>query len=118
MYRYDSESSFETYRGADGCMTTMARGRMYRPDLLPVIEHWLQAVPANEWQHFVQFSVGDSGEFVAKFMKAPTRGGPLRLITFTVDHNYSEMRTDVGLWWDEVPVQPTAANFQLAADYV
>lgn len=118
MYQYSERASVDTYHGLDGSLLEIARGRTYRPDLIPVITRWLQFVPASEWQHFVQFAVGDRGEFIAKFMKSPTRGGPLRLITFTVDHNYSEMRTDTGLWWDEVPVALTSANLTLAADTI
>lgn len=90
--------------------------RCYRPDLLPVITRWLQYVPENEWRHFVGFRVGERGEFIAKFMKSPTRGGPLRLVTCTIDHDYSEMRTDTGVWYDSEPVRLTSANLQLAAD--
>lgn len=90
--------------------------RTYRPDLLPVITRWLSYVPESEWQHFVAFRVGQRGEFIAKFMKQPTQGGPLRLVTFIVDHDRSEMRTDTGVWFDKEPVCLTAANLTLAVD--
>lgn len=95
---------------------TNDHARCYRPDLLPVITRWLSYVPESEWQHFVAFRVGEHGEFVAKFMKQPTRGGPLRLVTFIVDHDRSEMRTDTGVWFDCEPVRLTAANLTLAVD--
>lgn len=90
--------------------------RTYRPDLLPVITRWLSYVPESEWQHFVGFRVGQHGEFIAKFMKSPTRGGPLRLVTCTIDHNYSELRTDTGVWVDYKPACLTTAKLTLAVD--
>lgn len=89
----------------------------YRPDLKNVIEKWIASVPESDWAYFVGFRVGTRGEFVAKFMKAPTRGGALRLVTFTVDHNYAEMVNDSGhLWYDKVPVSYTSANLTMAVD--
>jgi hypothetical protein len=96
--------------------TDTGRGHCYRPDLLPLITKWLAGVPESDWQYFVGFRVGYHGEFVAKFMKSPTQGGALRLITFTLDHNYSEMRTDTCAWWDDEPVEYTSRNLTMAAD--
>jgi hypothetical protein len=101
MYSYESDSD---------------RPRTYRPDLLPIITKWLALVPESEWQYFVGFRVGTCGEFIAKFMKQPTRGGPLRLVTCVVDHDRSEMRTDTGVWIEDAPVRLTAANLTLAVD--
>lgn len=116
MYSYEDNTSTRSHANPDvGCAP---RARMYRPDLVPVIGRWLRLVPANEWQHFVQFAVGQQGEFIAKFMKSPTRGGPLRLVTITVDHNYSEMRTDTGVWYEYRPVRLTSANLTLAVDTI
>jgi hypothetical protein len=116
MYTYDLDATDHYTNASTGERVSYARHRSYRPDLLPVVMRWLSYVPESEWQHFVGFRVGDRGQFIAKFMKAPTQGGALRLITFTVDHNFSEMRTNTGRWWDAVPVAPTTANLQLAAD--
>jgi hypothetical protein len=94
----------------------LPRHRCYRPDLQQLIARWLSYVPESEWQYFVGFRVGQRGEFIAKFMKAPTHGGALRLVTCTVDHNYSEMRTDTGVWYDSQPVRLTSENLAMAVD--
>ncbi|MES2384497.1 MAG: hypothetical protein V4593_08105 [Pseudomonadota bacterium] len=90
----------------------------YRPDLKTVIEHWIASVPESDWAYFVGFRVGCRGQFVAKFMKAPTRGGPLRLVTFTVDHNHSSMATSDHLWHEPATVKYTSANLTMAVDTV
>lgn len=110
MYEYDHEAVDVS---PSDPLQTFPRHRCYRPDLLSVITRWLKYVPESEWQHFVGFRVGERGEFIAKFMKAPTHGGALRLVTCTIDHNYSEMRTDTGVWYDS---QPTSENLATAVD--
>ncbi len=89
----------------------------YRPDLKDVIEQWIASVPESEWAYFVGFRVGCRGQFIAKFMKAPTRGGALRLVTFTIDHNRSEMCTDSHMWHeDSTQLQYYAADLTTAVD--
>jgi hypothetical protein len=90
----------------------------YRPDLHALISKWLAYVPAEVWPFFVAFRVGEHGEFIAKFMKAPDVGGPLRVITFTLDHHMCTMATDRGaMWRQNEPVRMTVANFDLAVNY-
>lgn len=92
------------------------RGRTYRPDLLPLITAWLAAVPESDWQYFVGFRVGTYGEFIAKFMKSPTRGGPLRLVTFVLDHDCGDMHTDTHVWFDRQPQMYSSRDLTLAVD--
>jgi hypothetical protein len=99
MYNYETKST---------------RHRTYRPDVLPLITEWLATVPADAWEYFVAFRVGDHGEFVAKFMKQPTRGGPLRLVTYTLDHNKSAITTDCGVWVASKPVSFVLGEFEHA----
>ncbi len=89
----------------------------YRPDLHELIAKWLAYVPAEVWQHFVHFQVGARGQFIAKFMKAPDVGGPLRVVTFTLDHNRCTMATKHGMWHDREPVRVTVANFDAAVNF-
>jgi hypothetical protein len=103
MYNYDERSD---------------RPRTYRPDLLPVITKWLTLVPDTAWQYFVGFRVGQRGEFVAKFMKEPTRGGAMRLVTFTLDHHMSSMTTDTCRWSHPAPVRLTLENLNRAVDTI
>lgn len=101
MYTYESNSD---------------RARTYRPDVLPLITKWLKTVPPAAWEFFVAFRVGDRGEFVAKFMKQPTRGGELRVITCTLDHNKATMETDCGVWTAREPVAFTLGELDRAVN--
>jgi hypothetical protein len=116
MYSYDPDATDYTTNERGERVPFGPRHRDYRPDLLPLITLWLASVPESEWQYFVGFRVGDRGEFIAKFMKAPTGCDYLRVVTFVVDHDYNEMHTDTGLLWDNGPARFNAADLTLAVD--
>ncbi len=94
------------------------RHHSYRPDLTSLVLEWLGTVPPDQWAFFAGFRVGPRGQFVAKFMKQPARGGPARLVTFMVDHNHSSMRTDTDVWYDKCPIKFNPANLELAVNTI
>lgn len=87
----------------------------YRPDLVPLIEAFLENMSAELWPYVVCFRTGCRGEFVVKFQITGNAGYP-RFVELLIDHGYSELTTDSRDWTFEAPIVPSLEMVTNAAN--